>query len=97
MNPAQHKSIALHKARMRHPEASDAHVRARHPEAGAARLPNGPLFIDVVARNMDDPDIPADRRRINYNNPKSRAWLARYAVWCMNNRHSLTTAPCEGD
>jgi hypothetical protein len=72
-------------------------MATRHPEAGASTLPSQALFVDVTARSLDDPDTVTKRQRINYNNPQSRAWLARFASWCMHNRHSLTTAPAVGD
>lgn len=62
------------------------------PPRGAPTLPTEPHWVTVVARPIDNPDEP-ERRRVNYNNPVSRAWLERYQTWCMFNRVAVTIAP----
>ena len=51
------------------------------------------MFIEVVTRDLNNPDKVPVRQRIDYENTRARRWLAKHCHWAMRNNHSVTTAP----
>lgn len=54
------------------------------------------FFIEVITTKRDDPDAIHDQRRINYDNSRSRAWLAVHSNWALRNGFAVHTAAANG-
>jgi len=50
------------------------------------------LFVDVITTKRDDPDAVHDNRRVNFNNSRTRAWLANHMTWAFKTGHAVHVA-----
>lgn len=51
-----------------------------------------PLVIEVVTRNLSDPDEPPDIRRMDWHRYESRTWFEKHFYWAMTHNYSVTTS-----
>ena len=49
--------------------------------------------VEVITRDLANPDAPAARKVIDHDSHSDRIWLGKHAFWSVRNNHSVTTAP----
>lgn len=49
--------------------------------------------VEVVTRDLSDPDAPPRRNVVDHNVHSDRLWLGKHSYWAIRNGHSVTTAP----
>jgi hypothetical protein len=50
------------------------------------------FMIEVITTKRDNPDHVVERRKINFNNSRQRAWLGRHSNWALRNGMAIHTA-----
>lgn len=49
--------------------------------------------IEVIRRDLSNPDKPPICKIIDHGDHSDRVWLGKTTFWCLRNNHSITTAP----
>jgi len=55
-----------------------------------------PFFIDVITTERDDPNKIIHATKINFENSRSRQWLAKHSNWALRTGKAVHTAASQG-